>query len=300
MLMGMMIIVGFIVGFLVGCTGMGGIILIPALVYLSGLSSHVAMGTTLFTFIFTTSLCSWLYIRLGHVDWKATIPICIGGFLFTYVGADVKAFTAAPYLNLILALLILLAGALVFCPVRGRRFSFMEEGRRSRFWVLFAVGSGVGFVAGLTGAGGPVLSVPIMIALGFPPLIAIGAGQVYSVPVALSGSAANFLHGAIDYKVGALMIVIQILGILLGVYMANRMDTTKLRKMVAWVCLFCGGSIGTLPAFKAAFPTSPFVNTGALGPTCNAHAPNEWLDLAYAEKLTCVFAELIAGIPSEN
>ena len=226
MLMGMMIIVGFIVGFLVGCTGMGGIILIPALVYLSGLSSHVAMGTTLFTFIFTTSLCSWLYIRLGHVDWKATIPICI-----------------APYLNLILALLILLAGALVFCPVRGRRFSFMEEGRRSRFWVLFAVGSGVGFVAGLTGAGGPVLSVPIMIALGFPPLIAIGAGQVYSVPVALSGSAANFLHGAIDYKVGALMIVIQILGILLGVYMANRMDTTKLRKMVAWVCLFCGGFI---------------------------------------------------------
>ena len=64
--------------------------------------------------------------------------------------------------------------------------------------------------------------------------------------------------------------------------------------------LFCGASIGTLPAFKAAFPTSPFVNTGALGPTCNAHAPNEWLDLAYSEKLTCVFAELIAGIPSEN
>ena len=61
--------------------------------------------------------------------------------------------------------------------------------------------------------------------------------------------------------------------------------------------LFCGASIGTLPAFKAAFPESPFVNTGALGPACNAHAPNEWLDLAYAEKLTCIFAELIAGIP---
>ena len=156
MLMVMMAVVGFIVGFLVGCTGMGGIILIPSLVYLAGLTSHVAMGTTLFTFIFTTTLCSYLYIRLGHVDWKATIPICVGGFLFTYVGADVKAFTAAPYLNLVLALLILLAGALVFRPVKGRRFPFMEEGRRSRFWVLFAVGGGVGFVAGLTGAGGPV------------------------------------------------------------------------------------------------------------------------------------------------
>ena len=58
MLMVMMAVVGFIVGFLVGCTGMGGIILIPSLVYLAGLTSHVAMGTSLFTFIFTTSLCS--------------------------------------------------------------------------------------------------------------------------------------------------------------------------------------------------------------------------------------------------
>ena len=99
----MMIVVGFIVGFLVGGTGIGGIILIPALVYLAGLSSHVAMGTTLFTFIFTTILSSYLYIRLGHVDWKATIPICVGGLLFSYVGAAVKAGMAAPYLNLVLA-----------------------------------------------------------------------------------------------------------------------------------------------------------------------------------------------------
>lgn len=240
MLIGLMALSGLIVGFLVGCTGMGGIILIPSLVYFAGLNSHVAMGTTLFTFIFTTSLCSYLYIRLGHVDWKATIPICVGGFLFTYLGADVKAFTAAPYLNLILALLILLAGALVFRPVRGRSFRFMEEGRASRTWILFAVGGGVGFVAGLTGAGGPVLSVPIMIALGFPPLIAIGAGQVYSVPVALSGTVANVLHGAIDYEVGGWLVAAQIAGILFGVYMANRMNTARLRKVVAWVCVYCG------------------------------------------------------------
>ena len=202
MLMGMMIVVGFIVGFLVGCTGMGGIILIPALVYLSGLSSHVAMGTTLFTFILRPACAAGCISGSAMWTGKRRSPFASAGSCLRMWGADVKAFTAAPYLNLILALLILLAGALVFCPVRGRRFSFMEEGRRSRFWVLFAVGSGVGFVAGLTGAGGPVLSVPIMIALGFPPLIAIGAGQVYSVPVALSGSAANFLHGAIDYKVG--------------------------------------------------------------------------------------------------
>ena len=207
----MMIVVGFIVGFLVGGTGIGGIILIPALVYLAGLSSHVAMGTTLFTFIFTTILSSYLYIRLGHVDWKATIPICVGGLLFSYVGAAVKA--------------------------------GMAEGRSSRFWTLLVVGSGVGFIAGLTGAGGPVLSVPIMIVLGFPPLVSIAAGQVYSVPVAISGTIANIQNSAIDFHVGLWLIVVQMAGILAGVYVANRMDTSRLRKLVAWVCVFCGAFI---------------------------------------------------------
>ena len=243
MLTTLMIVVGFVVGFLVGCTGMGGIILIPSLVYLVGLTSHVAMGTTLFTFFFTTMLSSYLYIRLGHVDWKSTLPVCLGGLPFAYVGAAVKAYTQAPYLNLILALLILLAGALVFRPVRGRSYAFMAEGRASRFWVLILVGAGVSFIAGLTGAGGPVLSVPIMIALGFTPLTSIAAGQVYSIVVALSGSIANIQHSAIDFSVGTWLIVVQMIGILLGVYMATRMDTTRLRKMVAWVCLFCGSFI---------------------------------------------------------
>ena len=233
MLMVMMAVVGFIVGFLVGCTGMGGIILIPSLVYLAGLTSHVAMGTTLFTFIFTTSLCSYLYIRLGHVDWKATIPICVGGFLFTYVGADVKAFTAAPYLNLVLALLILLAGALVFCPVKGRRFSFMEEGRRSRFWVLFAVGSGVGFVAGLTGAGGPVLSVPIMIAL-VPPLVPPSA-QASLFPSGRRCPDLTPFCGAIDYQVGFWMIIYYgSSASCWQMYAANRMDLPASSASWSW------------------------------------------------------------------
>ena len=63
---------------------------------------------------------------------------------------------------------------------------------------------------------------------------------------------------------------------------------------------FCGASIGTLPAFKRAFPHAPFINTGALGPESNAHAPNECLDLEYTKKLTCIFADLIAGIPEGN
>lgn len=64
--------------------------------------------------------------------------------------------------------------------------------------------------------------------------------------------------------------------------------------------VFCGASIGTLPMFSKAFPDAPFVNTGALGPSSNAHAPNECLDLPYTVKLTCIFADLIANIPKDH
>lgn len=57
--------------------------------------------------------------------------------------------------------------------------------------------------------------------------------------------------------------------------------------------IFCGASIGTLPLFGRAFPGAPFINTGALAPDTNAHAPFEYLPLGYAEKLTRFLAELM-------
>ena len=64
--------------------------------------------------------------------------------------------------------------------------------------------------------------------------------------------------------------------------------------------VFCGASIGTLPAFQRAFPHSPFLNTGALGPGTNAHAPNEWLNIPYVTKLSAVLADVLAGIPKDE
>ncbi|MBT9613649.1 MAG: M20/M25/M40 family metallo-hydrolase [Burkholderiales bacterium] len=44
------------------------------------------------------------------------------------------------------------------------------------------------------------------------------------------------------------------------------------------------------------YPQAQFVITGVLGPHSNAHGPNEFLDLDYAQKLTCCVAEIIAAV----
>lgn len=44
------------------------------------------------------------------------------------------------------------------------------------------------------------------------------------------------------------------------------------------------------------YPEAQFVITGVLGPHSNAHGPNEFLHLDYAQRLTCCVAEIIAAV----
>lgn len=61
--------------------------------------------------------------------------------------------------------------------------------------------------------------------------------------------------------------------------------------------IFEGATIGTMKDFGEIFPGSPFFNTGVLGTKEHAHAPDESIDLAYAEQLTKVIADVIEKIP---
>lgn len=54
-----------------------------------------------------------------------------------------------------------------------------------------------------------------------------------------------------------------------------------------------GGSIPFMGMLGEKFPAAQFVITGVLGPGSNAHGPNEFIDVAYAEKLTCCVAEVL-------
>ena len=55
-----------------------------------------------------------------------------------------------------------------------------------------------------------------------------------------------------------------------------------------------GGSIPFMGMLGERFPEAQFVITGVLGPGSNAHGPNEFLEIAYAKRLTEAVATVIA------
>src|SRR6187455_1426210 len=87
-------------------------------VILGGLDIHEATATTLFVFLFTGVLGTWLFYRRGHVYWRIVIPVCIGSVAFSYLGALVNAMVESRLLTIIIAAVIIFSGAWLLLPAR--------------------------------------------------------------------------------------------------------------------------------------------------------------------------------------
>jgi len=60
-----------------------------------------------------------------------------------------------------------------------------------------------------------------------------------------------------------------------------------------FMCMGEGGSIPFMGMLGEAFPEAQFMITGVLGPQSNAHGPNEFLDIAFARRLTACVAQVL-------
>ena len=81
----------FAVGVTMGCTSIGGVLLVPVLMALAGMPVHLAAGTVLASGIATASLATWMHARRGAVEWPLVWPLCIGGLPGGWVGATLAA-----------------------------------------------------------------------------------------------------------------------------------------------------------------------------------------------------------------
>ena len=82
----------------------------------------------------------------------------------------------------------------------------------------------------------------------------------------------------------------------LSPWLADALNDSSKRRFGQPMQLFGeGGSIPFIAMLGEMFPAAQFVVTGVLGPESNAHGPNEFLHVAYAEKLTGCVADILHG-----
>lgn len=230
-------LVALVVGFFCGCTAIGGILLIPAIVLFSQLGIHEAMATSLFSFAIMAMLGTFLHARRGTMRLREAFAIAGGSLVSGFAGAWANAAFSAHILNLVLALLILFAGLSTLKSGQRPLCNVPGTSERTQFCVLVLLGLFVGFMAGLTGIGGPVLSVPIMIAMGYAPLAAMAVAQPLQLVAGVSGSVVYMLNGSVDYFLAGWITVLELAGLYAGLALAYRLNAKTLKLCISVLCI---------------------------------------------------------------
>jgi uncharacterized protein len=96
------ILIGVFAGVAAGLFGVGGgIVLVPALIYWSGFSQHLATGTSLAVLLPPIGLAATAeYYRHGNVDLHAAVLLALGLFGGAWVGAYLANQMRGPHLRL--------------------------------------------------------------------------------------------------------------------------------------------------------------------------------------------------------
>lgn len=216
------------IGIAVGATGIGGFLLIPVLWWALDVPLRHAMGTTLIASAANGLLATVLFARRGSMPWAIAAPLSAGGVVCAFAGGVLTAMLPALVLAKLLGAVIAIGSAYALvkrAPDAGAL--------PSRPALLFVIGLISGLIAGLTGAGGPLISVPLMTLAGFPYLATVASSQALQLVASAAGGAAYWLDGAVLGQALLIVIPAELAGIWAGVRLAHRLDVATARRVLA-------------------------------------------------------------------
>ena len=197
----------------------------------------VAIATAMAGYVVTGVIGFIIYARHGSMNWRAAMPLLLGAAPGAFGGAAAVAHVPGDILVAAIAALTIFAGANALRrPAAGGHKPVRAVGRLG----LLSLGLFTGFASALTGTGGPVVLIPILLLMGRPVLYAIGLGQAVQIPIAIVASLYNLATGTIDTGAAAVLAIGLGAGVIAGGLLAHRLPSRWLMVLVALVLIGLG------------------------------------------------------------
>ena len=231
-------VAGMIIGIAIGSTGIGGVLLVPFLIYALGMSAPLAVALALFSFLWSGLVAAGLYARHGSIAWREAGWLSLAALPGAYLGAHALGLIPPMALEFLIAALII-AGAVN--SLRAPPSDAIARPPRAPILLLLGAVTGVG--SALLGASGALILVPLLVALRQPVLPAIGLGQAIQVPIAAVASLANWLAGRIDIGEGLILAAALSLGIAVGTPLAHALPQRALGRLLAVTMLLAAAAM---------------------------------------------------------
>lgn len=234
-----MVALGAVAGMLVGCVGIGGVIVVPALVYLAGYTLPTAIAAAMGAFIVSGLVGSYAYAKAGSIRWRMTWPLSLAALPCAF-GSALLVSSVPPAL-LELAIGVLTAGSGVHGLTSRRHHA--DGNRTLSAPLLAAAGAVTGLVSALTGTGGPLVLVPILVALDVPTLASIGLAQAVQLPIAVAATGGFLISGLLEMPLWLALAAGIAVGTWIGAKAAHALPTATLRRLVSALLVIVGAAM---------------------------------------------------------
>jgi len=232
----LLILSSTVIGILIGGVGIGGVLLVPILTYVLKIDIHVAIATAILSYVVSGAIGTWVFARKGSIKWNMTFCLFMGAAPGAFLGAFLTSLFSSTGLEIFIAFLIMFAG--INSLLKPKKIAFQDKILASSSLIVIGFITGVG--SALSGTGGPLILVPILVWLRVAPLQAVGLSQVIQIPIAILATAGNYLHGTVDFINGTIIAVSMATGVFFGARGAHLLTQNQLGQIVAWILLGVG------------------------------------------------------------
>lgn len=225
------VVLAVVVGVLIGSVGVGGVALPPFLTWFAGFDPHLAAGTSSWAFVFTGVVGTIMYARHPSMSWRLVRWLALGAVPGALGGSWLNGYVPDAYAMAPLAVLVTAAGARHLWSLGRSKPSARKRGQplpvegelELSAGAMVVAGAAVGLASALTGTGGPVFLVPVLLMLRVPALTAIAVAQVVQLPLVLSAVLGFARQGAVDFAAGSLIGAVAGAGVVAGALLAMRL-----------------------------------------------------------------------------
>ena len=231
------IVLAVFVGISLGLLGGGGSILtVPLLAYVAGMDAKPAIATSLLVVGVTSAIGAITHARAHRVRWRVAALFGVAAMAGAYAGGMLARFVPGTVLMVAFAVIMIAAAVAM---LRGRKdMSAFEGNQRLPIVKITALGTSVGVISGLVGAGGGFLLVPALALLaGLPMSLAVGTSLVVISMQSFAGFAGHLATEHIDWRLAAMVTAAAVLGALIGGRLIAFVDANTLRKLFGWFVL---------------------------------------------------------------
>ena len=232
--------IGFIGSFISGMLGVGGSIIkypmllyIPPLFGLAAFSSHEVAGISAVQVLFASISGVWAYRKGGYLNKSLILYMGSSILAGSFIGSYGSLFLSEDAVNIVYALLAVIAAIMMFVPKRQiDNLPLHEVTFNKPLAAILAFV--VGIASGIVGAAGGFMLVPIMlVVLKIPTRMTIATSLAVTFISSIGGSTGKILTGQVDFEPAIIMIIASIIAAPLGARVSKTLNTKVLQGILA-------------------------------------------------------------------